>query len=59
MAIYERVGEEDQTAVIDEKLGRVVQELTDDMSMPTRGIYDGLIRAARKLRRGRPLDDIG
>ncbi len=57
--MFGRPTDEDQDLVIDQKIGRVVQELTDDMSMPTRGIYDGLIRAARKLRRGRPLDDIG
>ncbi len=58
-ALSDRVSQEDQTLVVDEKLRAVVQELDGDMHIPTREIYDGLIKAARRLRRGRPLDAIG
>ena len=47
------------SAVIDRELAAVVHQMRDDYNMPDREIYDGLIRAARGIRDGRLLDDIG
>ncbi len=48
---------EDRQAVIDDKLDALVLEFSDSLAIPTREIYDGLIRAARKVRGGRNLSE--
>lgn len=46
----------EQDEVIDQVLdGLVEQELIGNYAISARRVYDGLIRAARRVRRGRPL----
>lgn len=44
-------------AVIDRDLDALVLQFSDTLAIPTREIYDGLIRAARKVRGGRNLTE--
>lgn len=47
---------EEQDAAIDHVLdGLIDRDLIGNYAMSARRVYDGLIRAARRVRRGRPL----
>ena len=49
---------EDVDAVIDKELDSLVVMWSDTYAFKTRAIYDGLIRAARRVRKGRKLSDL-
>ncbi len=51
--------EETQEVIIDRDLGATVRVFIETYSFEKREIYDGLIRAARAIRGGKSLDDIG